>query len=468
MLPLLRKRGAGSSIVGVSSIEGFRAIPNCTVYASFKAALTGFTKSLALELGPAGIRVNQVAPETTETPQVPVSAMVAAEHHGHVPRWIPLGASARPAISRAPRCSSRPLAAWVTGTTLHVDGGALAAAGWYRDPNGFWTNLPVVTGNGFISERHRSPVHFTRRNGAAFGDIMKILIVGGTGLIGGHAALHLHAQGNSVTLAARKPPAPGSALARFDVLLRDYVAGNFTRDDLAPFDAVVFAAGNDIRHLPPGTDEAAHWERANVDAVPLRAGARGRREACGAGRQLLSAGRAGARRHGAVRTLAPSRRRTRALATPSFAVCSVNAPFVVGSVPGLRNEMFAAYTGYAQGQFAGLPVFGRPAAAISSRRNRCRKRSGAHCSAAKRAKPTSSATRISASPITSRPSSARPAIRGTCRRSTSIRCCPTSRSTRGAATSCRTADPADSALLRYRRGDVQRAVDEVVAHCRAQ
>ena len=108
MLPLLRKRGAGSSIVGVSSIEGFRAIPNCTVYASFKAALTGFTKSLALELGPAGIRVNQVAPETTETPQVPVSAMVAAEHHGHVRAGSRSGASARPAISRAPRCSSRP------------------------------------------------------------------------------------------------------------------------------------------------------------------------------------------------------------------------------------------------------------------------------------------------------------------------------------------------------------------------
>ena len=98
---------------------------------------------------------------------------------------------------------------------------------------------------------------------------MKILIVGGTGLIGGHVALHLHAQGNHVTLAARKPPAPGSALVRFDVLLRDYVAGNFTRDDLAPFDAVVFAAGNDIRHLPPGTDEGAHWERANRSAERL-------------------------------------------------------------------------------------------------------------------------------------------------------------------------------------------------------
>nr|WP_260427225.1 MULTISPECIES: SDR family NAD(P)-dependent oxidoreductase [unclassified Burkholderia] len=150
MLPLLRKRGAGSSIVGVSSIEGFRAIPNCTVYASFKAALTGFTKSLALELGPAGIRVNQIAPETTETPQVPVNAMVAPEHRAHVPRWIPLGRfGVAGDIAGAALFLASPLAAWVTGTTLHVDGGALAAAGWYRDPNGFWTNMPVVSGNGF-------------------------------------------------------------------------------------------------------------------------------------------------------------------------------------------------------------------------------------------------------------------------------------------------------------------------------
>ncbi|WP_240692011.1 SDR family NAD(P)-dependent oxidoreductase [Burkholderia cepacia] len=145
MLPLLRKRGAGGCIVGVSSIEGFRAIPNCTVYASFKAALTGFTKSLALELGPAGIRVNQIAPETTETPQVPVSAMVAAEHRGHIPRWIPLGrfgAAEHPGhiprwiplgrfgaaddIAGAALFLAAPLPAWVTGTTLHVDGGALA------------------------------------------------------------------------------------------------------------------------------------------------------------------------------------------------------------------------------------------------------------------------------------------------------------------------------------------------------
>ena len=41
------------------------------------------------------------------------------------------------------------LAGWITGTTINLDGGALAAGGWYRDPKGLWTNVPVVTGNGF-------------------------------------------------------------------------------------------------------------------------------------------------------------------------------------------------------------------------------------------------------------------------------------------------------------------------------
>ena len=39
------------------------------------------------------------------------------------------------------------LAGWVTGTTIHVDGGALAAAGWYRTDEGQWTNTPMISGN---------------------------------------------------------------------------------------------------------------------------------------------------------------------------------------------------------------------------------------------------------------------------------------------------------------------------------
>ena len=61
-LPLLRQRAPGATIINVSSIEAFRAIPMCPVYSAFKSAITGFTKSLALILGPEGIRVNTIAP----------------------------------------------------------------------------------------------------------------------------------------------------------------------------------------------------------------------------------------------------------------------------------------------------------------------------------------------------------------------------------------------------------------------
>lgn len=148
MIPLLRKNGPGGSIISVSSIEGFRGIPNGTVYATFKAAVTGFTKSLALELAPEGLRVNLIAPESTETPQLPISLAIPKEHHHHMDRWIPLGRFGQPEdMAGAALYLASPLAAWVTGTTIHVDGGALAASGWYRAPDGSWTNLPLISGN---------------------------------------------------------------------------------------------------------------------------------------------------------------------------------------------------------------------------------------------------------------------------------------------------------------------------------
>lgn len=147
-LPLLRKAKGDRSIVSVASIEAHRAIPNAAAYAAFKSGITGFTKSLALELGPEGIRVNVVAPETTNSAQVPLDFMIAPEHRHHADKWIPLGRFGRPEdTAGAVFYLASPLAAWVTGTTVHVDGGALAAAGWYRDTNGVWTNIPMVTGN---------------------------------------------------------------------------------------------------------------------------------------------------------------------------------------------------------------------------------------------------------------------------------------------------------------------------------
>jgi NAD(P)-dependent dehydrogenase (short-subunit alcohol dehydrogenase family) len=149
-LPLMHAGARGGSIINVSSIEAFRGIPNGAVYSAFNAALTGFTRSLAVELGPDGIRVNAIAPETSDTEQVRPRDWVAPEYRGHVKSWIPLGRFGRP--SDAAGCAvflASELSGWVTGTTVLLDGGALAAGGWYRvHETGQWTNTPVVSDSG--------------------------------------------------------------------------------------------------------------------------------------------------------------------------------------------------------------------------------------------------------------------------------------------------------------------------------
>jgi NAD(P)-dependent dehydrogenase (short-subunit alcohol dehydrogenase family) len=149
-LPIMLGNERGGSIINISTIEAFRGIPNGAVYSAFNAGITGFARSPALERGPAGVRVTAVAPATSETEQVKPSAWVAPEYREHAKDWIPLGRFGKP--SDAAGCAvflASDLSAWVTGTTLHMDGGALAAAGWYRvHATGRWTNLPVVSDAG--------------------------------------------------------------------------------------------------------------------------------------------------------------------------------------------------------------------------------------------------------------------------------------------------------------------------------
>lgn len=189
---------------------------------------------------------------------------------------------------------------------------------------------------------------------------MKILVIGGTGLIGGHAALFLQAQGNHVSIAARKPPASTTALSKLRFLQGDYVKGDFSKEDLAGFDAIVFAAGNDIRHVPPDAEQDAHWERANVEAIPrffALCREAGVRKAVCVGSFYPQVAPELIQKISYVRSRHLADVGIRALATPDFSVCSVNAPYVVGSVPGLSNEMFAAYTRYAEGKLAPMPAF---------------------------------------------------------------------------------------------------------------
>ena len=137
------ERDAGGSIVNVSTIEAFRAIPTRAVYSAFKAAITGFTRSLAVEYARRGIRVNAIAPDVVETLQVPYSRWVQPEEQHLVPTWVPLGRFGSPDdVAGAALFLASDLSRFITGTTIHVDGGTLAAGGWFPTEEGGWTNRP--------------------------------------------------------------------------------------------------------------------------------------------------------------------------------------------------------------------------------------------------------------------------------------------------------------------------------------
>lgn len=145
-IPLIKQGGRGGAIVSLSSIEAFRSIPGMAVYSAFKAAIGGYTRSLALELGQFDIRVNAIASETTESEQVAALARVPQEHRSHIQRWFPIGRFGTPDDSAgAAVYLVSGLSRWVTGTTIHVDGGALAAGSYYRTPRNNWTHLPILS-----------------------------------------------------------------------------------------------------------------------------------------------------------------------------------------------------------------------------------------------------------------------------------------------------------------------------------
>jgi len=85
---------------------------------------------------------------------------------------------------------------------------------------------------------------------------LKILIVGGTGLSGAHAALYLRDAGHEVTLVSRTAPA-NPVLSDFGHIAGNYVEDGIPVEALSGFDALVFAASADIRRLPDQSSRAA-------------------------------------------------------------------------------------------------------------------------------------------------------------------------------------------------------------------
>jgi NAD(P)-dependent dehydrogenase (short-subunit alcohol dehydrogenase family) len=144
LAPRMIEQGDGGSIINVSTVEAFRGMPLMAVYSAFKAGVTQFTKSLALELGNDRIRVNAIAPDLTQSIQVDYDRWVPAEQEHLIPTWVPVGRFGTPAdIAGVALFLASDLSAFVTGTTVHADGGSLAAGGWFRTERGGWTNRPL-------------------------------------------------------------------------------------------------------------------------------------------------------------------------------------------------------------------------------------------------------------------------------------------------------------------------------------
>ncbi|OHV05760.1 SDR family NAD(P)-dependent oxidoreductase [Mycobacterium talmoniae] len=124
LVPGMLRRGRGS-IVNVTTMAAFKGIPGASSYSASKAALESLTRTWAAEFGPHGVRVNSVAPGPTAT------AGVAAEWgdtNDELGRALPLGRTADPAeIAQAVLFLASPRSSFITGSTLHADGGGAAA-----------------------------------------------------------------------------------------------------------------------------------------------------------------------------------------------------------------------------------------------------------------------------------------------------------------------------------------------------
>jgi 3-oxoacyl-[acyl-carrier protein] reductase len=108
-------------IISISSVVGFSGNPGQVNYSSTKAALVGFTKSLAREVGSRGITVNAVAPGFIDTAMTQALNETQQEE---ILRQIPLKRMGMPEdIAHAVDFLASEKADYITGTVLHVNGG---------------------------------------------------------------------------------------------------------------------------------------------------------------------------------------------------------------------------------------------------------------------------------------------------------------------------------------------------------
>jgi 3-oxoacyl-[acyl-carrier protein] reductase len=147
-----RMTGRGGSIVLLTTVEAHRAAPGYAAYGAAKAGVESLVRSLAVEFGPHRIRVNSIAPD-----YVPTEGIERLQREGVLEPMDDVGAATITPLPRVGRpediagCAlflASELSAFVSGTTIVADGGALAAGRWMRPTDSHtWVNrLPSCPG----------------------------------------------------------------------------------------------------------------------------------------------------------------------------------------------------------------------------------------------------------------------------------------------------------------------------------
>ena len=129
----LMARSGGGSIINVASTGGLEGVPQMVAYAASKHAITGMTKTAAIELAPQRIRVNSLHPGGVDTDMIGTPEQRRAVDYG----FLPLGRLASPEeIARVALFLASDDSSYCTGTALLADGGSMSGPQNWSPPDG--------------------------------------------------------------------------------------------------------------------------------------------------------------------------------------------------------------------------------------------------------------------------------------------------------------------------------------------
>lgn len=121
--PLMQKAGYGS-IVNITSMSSIDKEPNMSIYGSSKAALNAMAANLAYDLGPMGVRINNVGPGATRT--AALNSILTQQIEEAMLKHTPIRRLGEVAdIAQAVLFFAAPISAWISGQVLFVNGGGM-------------------------------------------------------------------------------------------------------------------------------------------------------------------------------------------------------------------------------------------------------------------------------------------------------------------------------------------------------